>query len=516
MNQQWLIDHVLETRGSLPKVPSTDAEYLSLAEAEKIVDNTLEYLGSHGESGEYTYLRGHRTRLMHTLTMIPKADGDRTRLLDIGCYGYMALWARLHLGYEQVEGIEWLPDSKESVHRRELRVWDQQIQFNSYNFDITKSEWPVDDEYDTILFFEVLEHVNEDPMGVMERIQQRLLYGGSLIMSVPNSVSYKSLKEFLVGMPPWTYWFYEPDLSHEPRHCFEYTPIVFQSLLIAAGFNIEAFRTIYAYSKPEHEQDTLEIASALGFDRQDLGETMIANTTKTRTDIPLRHPDVLYSPDGYYKNVYPKLQEVFTEKLTQIRALTGKMNMDSSEPDSVSQPEDNDDRIQDLINTCEAQLRKQKSLESELADSKSSYERLALDRDAQRAWANDLATENKTLQTQINDLLFQSDLRLQREQELRKLSDQAVSQSSELKQTSSLLSEENAELRSQVNQLLFACDCYLQQINDPDRCVQVIRQRRFRYTLDRSKAIARKTPIVRTALRPVYRSAKKYIKRRRK
>jgi hypothetical protein len=146
---------------------------------------------------------------------------------------------------------------------------------------------------------------------------------------------------------------------------------------------------------------------------------------------------------------------------------------------------------------------------------------LAEERDEHRDLAVSLRDQQQQLQTQVAQLLFQSDCSLQREQELNEASEQAqqaverAEQSErETRDWADRLSQENADLKAQVNELLFACDCYLQQINDPARCVQVIRQRRFRWALDRSKSIARKTPIARTVLRPVYRSAKKAIKRR--
>lgn len=506
MNQQWLIDHVLREGPSLPESPENLREYLSRDEATGIVDATLDYLGAHGDETEYNYMRGHRTRLIHALSMIPKAENAQSGLLDIGCYGYMAFWAAKHLGYQRVVGIEWHPELSDLIIHRTLQVGDDQLNFDSYNFDITMPNWPIEGQFDTVLFFEVLEHINEDPMGVMERINALLTMGGTLVMSVPNAISYKTLREYLVGMPPWTYWFYQPDLSHEPRHCFEYTPIVFQSVLVASGMRTNAFRTIYAYSTMEKEQRVLDLAEGLGFDRQTLGETMIAHATKQREGVPLRHPDVLYSPEGYYKNIYPRLQPLLEKRLSLLDTGAGDVELPSADSLLEVKPSEKlgaSDHTE-LIAQLEAQA----------------FE-LASERDEHRELAISLQEQKQQLQTQVTQLLFQSDCNLQREQglnatatEARQAAEQAAQAERETREWADRLSQENADLRAQVNELLFACDCYLQQINDPARCVQVIRQRRFRWALDRSKSIARKTPIARTVLRPVYRSAKKAIKRR--
>jgi len=519
MNQQWLIDHVLETGRSLPTAPGGDAEYLTLAEAEAIVDEALEALGAHGDPTEYTYMRGHRKRLMHALSMIPKASDRRRTLLDVGCYGYMGLWAIAHLGYERVVGIEWHPEIDQPVIEQELQVGEASVRFSSHNFDITDSDWPLDEQFDTVLFFEVLEHVNEDPMGVMERINGLMRDDATLVMSVPNAISYKVIREFMVGMPPWTYWFFQPDLGHEPRHCFEYTPIVFQSLLIASGMTPNAFRTIYAYSTPEQEREILEIASGLGFGAVELGETMIAHATKSRSGVPLRYPDVLYSPDGYYKNIYPRLQSVFQQRVDGYRANQQKLQHKPVASEIEQKP--NSQATDELLRVCDEYLHQQEVLEQQLSAARTEITRSIDDRDAQRAWAEQLATKSATLETQVNELLFQSDCRLQRERELAEQAEQANSSMQQAKRElhdtkswAERLSGENAQLRAQVNELLFACDCYLQQLNDPTHCVRVIRQKRFRWALDRTKSVARKTPIVRTAMRPVYRSAKRFIKRR--
>lgn len=530
MNQQWLIDHVLDTGSSIPRSPDDDRSYLTLAEAERIVDGALEHLGAHGDETEYTYMRGHRTRLVHALTMIPKADDEHTTLLDIGCYGFMGFWAKQHLGYEHVTGIEWHPEDESATIERTLGVGDEQVSFESLNFDITRTDWPVEGRFDTVLFFEVLEHINEDPMGVMERINACMKPDATLVMSVPNAISYKSLREFLVGMPPWTYWFYEPDLSHEPRHCFEYTPVVFRSLLTASGMSIGAMRTIFAYSTIDAEQDTLAIAESLGFAARDMGETMIAHCTKATEGVPLRYPDVLYSPEGYYRNIYPRLQEILQQRFEHHRsqqavAERGAQIETKPAPSDAPAPEapqhEAQLQIRELLQTCEAQFQRQEQLEAELQTVQQEHGLALEDRDQHRLWAGDLQAKCQDLESQVQQLLFQSDCRLQQEQELREQLQQTQEQAQqaqrdqqETRAWADRLSQENAELRAQVNELLFACDCYLQQINDPQRCVRVIRERRFRWALDRSKAMARKTPVVRSALRPVYRSAKRIIKRR--
>ncbi len=519
MNQEWLIQNVLKHLDAVPDTPADDRAYLSLDESQRIVDEAVDYLGKQGDETEYIYIRGHRKRLAHSLSMIPIARQSGESCLDVGSYGYMALWAKKYLGYSNVTGIEWHPNIDDEIIHRTLTLNGESFELRSYNFDISKPEWMIEDSFDTVLFFEVLEHINEDPMGVMERIHERLTPEGTLVMSVPNAISYKAFKEFLVGMPPWTYWFYEPDLSHEPRHCFEYTPIIFKTLIQASGMRENAFRTIYAYTDPEHEQETLEISRSLGIKDESFGETMIINATKTTKSISLRHPDVLYSPDGYYKNVYPHLRDRFVRAITHFK---------ESNPQQRRVDTDHDDQINQLLFTGDTQLHKYEKLHSQIQQLEATNTQLTSKLQQTQNWAHNLEREKHDLESKVNELLFTCDCCLRKEAEQKSALQQAIEaklaasdaahaaeqESQHTRTWAEDLAKENADLRGQVNELLFACDCYLQQANDPHKCVQVIRERRFRSVLRISKSFVRKTPVLRTALRPVYRETKKFIKKR--
>lgn len=329
MHQKWLITHVLEGLRKIPEEPQRgEGAYLSMDEATTIVAETIDYVGQQGDDVEYTYLVGHRKRLAHSLTLIPFAESDEASCLDVGCWGYMAMWVWKYLGYRHVEGIEWRPDVKTDVINRTIRLNEDVLELQSYNFDLSRDCWPLENKYDTVLLLEVLEHINSDPMAVMVNISRRMDKGSMLVMSVPNAVSYKTLKEFLTGMPPWNYWFYHPNLAHEPRprHCFEYTPIVFKSLLLAAGFEEKVFRTIFAFSDPEGEMDITQIGEALSLSRDLFGDTMIAQAKKFTDETPVRYPDVLYSSDGYYQTAYPVLEPFLKSATKNFREKHGAEN----------------------------------------------------------------------------------------------------------------------------------------------------------------------------------------------
>ena len=89
MNQSSFAEKVLERR----RVPAAASRrYISVEQAEAILDETIDYVGRHEDAVTYKYLLGHRKRLVETLVRIPCADKPDAACLDVGCFGYMAFW----------------------------------------------------------------------------------------------------------------------------------------------------------------------------------------------------------------------------------------------------------------------------------------------------------------------------------------------------------------------------------------------------------------------------------------
>ncbi len=473
-DQTEILRRVLADLPALPSIAPPEAgDFLSRSDAERILEVSLQLPSTVEDETLCSYLEGHRKRLVETLTLIPHARREGARCLDVGSYGLMGAWLQHYLGYEEVVGIELRTEVEHRRLMNELQLGGDVVQWESLNFDISSPEWPISGEFDLVVMLEVLEHVNEDPMRVIENIHRLLAADGDFVISVPNVISYKGLKEFLSGMPPWTYWFYQPDLGHEPRHCFEYTPIVLHVLLASASFRALASRTIFAYSEPELEQPTLAVAETLGMDPEAMGETMIVLARKASGVIQHRHPDVLYSPDAYYASSWPVLSSRYSETCQE---LVG----DGS-------------RIKEL-------RRRKDELESELEALRGELAPYGGD-------PRELLAENSRLRSDLSEALFVMDcyLRGTVSEELREIN-------ADNHPPKASLELENNELKAQVAELLFTCDCYLQQINDPQHCSQVVREALLRRALRRAKATARKIPGLRTILRPMYRQLKRTIK----
>jgi 2-polyprenyl-3-methyl-5-hydroxy-6-metoxy-1,4-benzoquinol methylase len=315
MDQRQLATDVITHLDDIPTAPSVGS-YLALAEAQAIVDATIEYVRDRSDAVEVAYLTTHRKRLAVSLSLIPMAETQGASCIDIGCYGYMAHWCRVHLGYSTVVGVELDPTSGESVQLRRISVGDETTEFPVHNFDLAAEHWPIGETFDTVTFFETLEHVATDHMGVMLRVKECLKPNGRLVMSVPNAVSYKTLQEFMSGNPPWVYWFFHPDLSHEPRHQFEYTPFFLKFLVRAAGMRELAFRTIFSFVEEESVSQVIAIGADMGIPKALFGETQFIQAAKDPEAAIFRYPDILYDASAYYQSIHPLMRDRLSAALT--------------------------------------------------------------------------------------------------------------------------------------------------------------------------------------------------------
>jgi hypothetical protein len=309
MNQQQLAKEVLQSLSD-PCVDLDGVSRLTLEQAQEIVDSTTEYVRQYGNEVEYNYLSAHRKRLAESLSWIPLAPNQHASCIDIGCFGYMGFWAKIYLGYQDIVGVEYHSDRSTVTSQELIVVNDESVSIKMYNLDLSSVDWAIQGTYDTVLFFETLEHVCTDPVGIMANIGKLMNAESYLVMSVPNCISYKTLREFICGTPPWMYWFFHPDLSHEARHCFEYTPFILKTLLRASGFQEIAFRTLLAFSEESDLAAEYAIAQSLSINPRLFGDVILTVAKKVASEPPIRYPCCIYDADTYYKEVWPILWPV--------------------------------------------------------------------------------------------------------------------------------------------------------------------------------------------------------------
>ena len=80
------------------------------------------------------------------------------------------------------------------------RIFGEEYDFSFKTLNIELSDYPFEDnEFDLVLFCEVLEHIVVDPLKVFEKIRRVLKPGGELILTTPNAVRLINFAHMLAG-----------------------------------------------------------------------------------------------------------------------------------------------------------------------------------------------------------------------------------------------------------------------------------------------------------------------------
>lgn len=124
--------------------------------------------------------------------LIALIDGDVHRVLDVGCgAGDNAELLRSRYPHCQVHGITHSAAEAEIASRRmtSCRVWD-------IEGDVSEEISTM--RFDVIIFSHVLEHLRE-PGSVLRRFARLLQHDGSVVIAVPNVLSWAMRWQFLRG-----------------------------------------------------------------------------------------------------------------------------------------------------------------------------------------------------------------------------------------------------------------------------------------------------------------------------
>ena len=200
------------------------------------------------------YFAGQINRLVRTIQLTPPDTGDG-RVLDMGCYLQITPALRHILGYGEVRG-SYLGSPGQSLKGVEARDGEC-FECTIDTFDAEKDLFPYPNNYfDTVLCCELLEHLQRDPMWMINEIHRVLKPGGVLLLSTPNVVSLRSVFCVLRGEHPGFYTAYpnpSRDFADNPKRAREYTPTEMSRLLTAGGFVLDHIET-GPYGDTEHPE----------------------------------------------------------------------------------------------------------------------------------------------------------------------------------------------------------------------------------------------------------------------
>lgn len=152
----------------------------------------LHYTHLKPESGpiDFTNLR-FLNRFYFGINLVPSFV-EKGKLLEIGCANGARLIELRNLGWQNLYGIELMPDAVEMARKEGFSVECGQIEETIENYP--------DNYFDVILTSMVVEHLF-NPFDIFRRISRKLKPGGQLLFStvVRDSVDGKFFKQYWAG-----------------------------------------------------------------------------------------------------------------------------------------------------------------------------------------------------------------------------------------------------------------------------------------------------------------------------
>lgn len=241
-----------------------------------------------------TSLRAHVRRYFHSAANVPHGrwlrEGDYSAALEVGSNYIFPEILRDKLKFERVDYTDFDRPGPEVVETRMPGDWKDRL-WRSFRIDVETDPIPADDEtYDLILCFEVLEHLECDPMAAIAEFNRVLKPQGLLYLSTPNSTSARNIMRILNGYEPHFFMGYRKD-GGLYRHNIEYGPRKLSALLLAAGFKIRKMWTEDLFEDPV--PDAIEMLKREGKPTTYRGDNIHIIVEK-EAGVRDRHPKELY------------------------------------------------------------------------------------------------------------------------------------------------------------------------------------------------------------------------------
>lgn len=239
------------------------------------------------------YARADFRRFVYTLSLVPDEPG--IKLLELGANPYFTTTlvrnfrdAEIHLAnfFEHVD----VGDTQSVT----LRNTGEVISYTYKQFNVECDAFPyADDTFDVVLFCEIIEHLQNDPVHALVEIRRILQPDGILVLTTPNVARLENVIKLVNGEN-----IYDPYSDYGPygRHNREYNQHDLHRLLSDNGFRVMTMFTADAQGAPNTQGSSAEIMELLRARKADLGQYIFCQCTidaDSKTTKPLR-PSWLY------------------------------------------------------------------------------------------------------------------------------------------------------------------------------------------------------------------------------
>jgi len=174
---------------------------------------------------------------------------------------------------------------------------ERELAYRSVNVELDRFPYE-DDSFDVVLFCEVIEHLQLDPVAALSEVRRVLRSGGRLILSTPNVARLENVARLIAGAN-----IYDPYSGYGPygRHNREYTRHELHRLLNYCGFgSIDSFTADVHEHQADHFVELDRFWGLVSDRSPDLGQYLFVQATNTDAPTPDRRPSMFYRslPEG--------------------------------------------------------------------------------------------------------------------------------------------------------------------------------------------------------------------------
>lgn len=213
---------------------------------ESFSKSPIDLLGINDVEGEKKYLNDLRDSYVRTILNIvrqkpPIQSGSKVKVLEIGAFLGVVSICLAKLGYAVaiVDIPEFISNQRLQSVFKENHIEYYPCNLRSYSLQFK------DSSFDCVIMCEVLEHLNFNPLPIIQEINRVMQLGGLFYLSLPNIVSLKKRIRLLFGKSihnPINDYFRQLSQSENMiigLHWREYAAYEIEEMLRGLGFQVK-------------------------------------------------------------------------------------------------------------------------------------------------------------------------------------------------------------------------------------------------------------------------------------
>ena len=234
-------------------------------------------------------------RFVYTWGLAKEING---KCLELGGNPYFTTmllkkFSNLDVSLANYFGFENNGEFSQSVKYEDLDHSKKNENLKFQHFNVEKDFFPYkDDEFDLVIFAEIIEHLLNDPCSVLREIKRVLKTGGTLVLTTPNVARLENVARLIRGAN-----IYDPYSGYGPygRHNREYNRYELEQLLKFEGFNPTMSFTADVHANQAQIYCSIdEFAHLLKGREKDLGQYIFFKATLIKQEPNLKRPSWLY------------------------------------------------------------------------------------------------------------------------------------------------------------------------------------------------------------------------------